>query len=57
MDHILIFGSFANHIWKVHAPKVGTNHCYTNLRSLLILWRILQYHNEVQIFLFVFTQV
>ena len=36
INHILVRGNLANYIWKVHATRVGTEHCTTNLRSLLL---------------------
>lgn len=36
----------------MHAAKVGTDNRSINLRSFLIHWRSLQFHNEAQILLF-----
>ncbi|WMV45625.1 hypothetical protein MTR67_039010 [Solanum verrucosum] len=47
IDHILVSGNFANHIWKVHAALLGIEHSCTTLRSLLMTWRSSQHNNEV----------
>ncbi|WMV07509.1 hypothetical protein MTR67_000894 [Solanum verrucosum] len=47
IDHILVSGNFANHIWKVHTALLGIEHSYTTLRCLLMKWKSSQHSSEV----------
>lgn len=52
IDHILVNGIFTNYICKIHAKKVGTEHSFSNMRSVLMHWISLEYQNVVQNILF-----
>ena len=47
INHILITGNFANHIWKYYAPTFGITQINIDLRSLLLQWTNLSSSNQV----------
>ncbi|XP_004248595.1 uncharacterized protein [Solanum lycopersicum] len=47
INHILINGNFAKHIWKIHAAILGVVPANTTLRDQLLHWRNQQVNNEV----------
>ena len=51
INHILITGNFAKHIWRYYSSTIGAIQTTTDLRSLLIYWRTLPSLNQVHKFL------
>nr|XP_010313000.1 uncharacterized protein LOC104644619 [Solanum lycopersicum] len=48
INHILINGNFAKHIWKTHAATLGIVPVNTTLRAQLLKWKDQQSNNELQ---------
>lgn len=48
IDHIFVTRNHANYVWQKHAAVLGSHYSNTNLRSMLMQWRSLHFHNEVK---------